>query len=213
MGVVHIVRQGECFSIIARRYGFQSYRTLYDHPDNAELKQERPNPNVLFPGDRVVIPDKETRTVNAATAKRHKFVVRTHEKVLRLRIEDHDGEPIAGAAYELAVGTDTRKGSTDGDGRLEEKIPSGTGIATLKVAERTLKLRLGAVNPMKGAPDKGLSGVYARLRNLGYRPFEEGEVGPRTRLAIAVFQADAQLPVNGKLDDATRAKLEKLHGS
>lgn len=54
----HVVRQGECLSAIAKRYGFASYRIIYDHPDNAELRRARPNPNLLFPGDVIVIPDR-----------------------------------------------------------------------------------------------------------------------------------------------------------
>ena len=80
----HIVKQGECLSLIARRYGFANYRTVYDHADNAELRELRPNPNVLSPGDVVVIPDKDTKTESVATGKFHRFEVATPAKALRI---------------------------------------------------------------------------------------------------------------------------------
>jgi hypothetical protein len=33
-----------------------NWRTIYDHPSNADFKRKRPNPNLIFPGDRIFIP-------------------------------------------------------------------------------------------------------------------------------------------------------------
>jgi LysM domain len=52
------VRQGDHLSDIATALGFSSYETIWNHPKNAKLKQKRVNPNVLFPGDTLFIPDK-----------------------------------------------------------------------------------------------------------------------------------------------------------
>jgi len=54
----HTVVQGEHLSSIAKKYGFSSYKTIWDHGQNADLKKKRQNPNVIFPGDRLFIPDK-----------------------------------------------------------------------------------------------------------------------------------------------------------
>ena len=37
----HIVRQGEHLARIARQHGFSDYQTIWDHPENAQLKQKR----------------------------------------------------------------------------------------------------------------------------------------------------------------------------
>ena len=66
MATHHVVRQGDCLSSIARAYGFADYRTIWDHAQNARLKQERQNPDVLLPGDRVFIPDKGDRKPHIA---------------------------------------------------------------------------------------------------------------------------------------------------
>ena len=67
-GMQHRVTQGESITTIALRYGFRDPKAIYDHPDNAELKKKRPSPDILFPGDVVIIPDKEAKSINAPTA-------------------------------------------------------------------------------------------------------------------------------------------------
>lgn len=52
MSHVHVVKQGECLIRIAASYGFGDYRIIYDHPENAEFKRKRPNPNPLVAANR-----------------------------------------------------------------------------------------------------------------------------------------------------------------
>src|SRR4051812_23195035 len=47
-------------SSIAHDFGFLNFETILNHPKNAELKKNRANPQVLFPGDEVFIPDKNS---------------------------------------------------------------------------------------------------------------------------------------------------------
>ena len=58
MATIHTVKKGETLGGIAKANGFKSFREIYDHPDNAAFKAKRPNPNLIFPGDVLVIPDK-----------------------------------------------------------------------------------------------------------------------------------------------------------
>ena len=53
----HIVEPGDCMASIGEQYGFH-WETLWDLAENADLKKNRKNPNVLFEGDEVTIPDK-----------------------------------------------------------------------------------------------------------------------------------------------------------
>src|SRR5688572_3157893 len=99
----HVVQQGECLSTIAKRYGFPDYRTVYEHPDNAELRRKRPNPNLLFPGDVVAIPEPKVRTAAVATGQVHRFQVTLPKKELHLQLKDHEGKPIANEPYVLEV--------------------------------------------------------------------------------------------------------------
>src|SRR5689334_12813428 len=104
----HTVRAGECFATIARDHGFASHRVLYFHADNAALRKKRPNPNVLHPGDVVVIPDRSEKEIEVPTEKVSRFQVKRARKVLRIALEDHAGEPLAGEAYEIELGSETR---------------------------------------------------------------------------------------------------------
>ena len=72
----HTVKQGECLSSIAAKYGFGDWKALYDHPSNAALKKKRPNPHVLFPGDVVSIPEKEKKQARVKTGQELKLTVR-----------------------------------------------------------------------------------------------------------------------------------------
>ena len=44
---------------IARARGFLDWRTVWDFAGNAELRKLRENPNVLWNGDKVVIPEQD----------------------------------------------------------------------------------------------------------------------------------------------------------
>ncbi len=41
MGTYHTVVQGEHLSSIAKKYGFSSYKTIWDHSQNAAIKNQR----------------------------------------------------------------------------------------------------------------------------------------------------------------------------
>src|SRR3989442_1021381 len=82
----HTVKQGEHLPKIAESYGFRDYRTIWDHPNNALLKQKRQNPMVLFPGDELFIPDKDGKKVSCATGQRHRFKVSRQALMLQIVI-------------------------------------------------------------------------------------------------------------------------------
>ena len=64
MAGIHKVVQGEHLFGIARKYGFPDWKKIWNHGQNAELKELRKNPNVLFPGDELLfpIPNRARRT-------------------------------------------------------------------------------------------------------------------------------------------------------
>ena len=71
--IEYSVCQGDCLTSIADQHGFY-WKTLWDR--NSALKALRKNPNVLFEGDIVRIPEKELKERDCATEKRHRFVKR-----------------------------------------------------------------------------------------------------------------------------------------
>jgi len=57
MGTRYTVKSGDSLSKIARSKGLPSWRIIYNHPDNADFRRKRPNPNLIHPGDTLVIPN------------------------------------------------------------------------------------------------------------------------------------------------------------
>jgi hypothetical protein len=210
----HIVQQGECMVKIALLHGFHSHRVVYDHPDNAELREKRPNPHLLFPGDVVIIPDRTLKDLEAAAGRVHRFVVKQPARVLRVRFQRPKGEPLAGEPYTLRFDTRrTVEGQTTGDGFLEEQVLPDESGAVLRIEQRVVALRLGHLSPVGDVENDDLSGIQARLQNLGYEigPLD-GRYGRRTRAALALLQAVEGLEVDGLPNEETLAKLEELHG-
>ncbi len=56
MSFPYTVKSGDTLTRIAAEHGLPSWRELYQHPDNAEFRRKRPNPDRIFPGDVVIIP-------------------------------------------------------------------------------------------------------------------------------------------------------------
>jgi hypothetical protein len=212
----HTVRQGECLTSIARKHGISDPRRIHDHPDNAELKQKRPNPNILSPGDRVFIPPCTPKAFSCATDQTHRFVVRVLPVWLRVYLKGHGGRALANKRYRLELQNTAVTGTSGDDGLVEVRVPHDAEEGNLSVWLReraeepsmTWKIRIGHLDPIDD-----VSGVQARLRNLGFPPGAiDGRLGPSTRTAVADFQRRNDLTPRGELDRATLDRLTEKHG-
>lgn len=56
MGAEYIVKKGDYLTKIAHDHGFDDWRTIYNSPENGAFKAKRPNPDLIHPGDRIIIP-------------------------------------------------------------------------------------------------------------------------------------------------------------
>jgi hypothetical protein len=204
----HTVSQGESLLSIASEHGFEP-DSLWNHPDNAELKGLRSDPETLQPGDVLELPDKKVKNVGAAAASKHSFRKKGTVSWLRLTILDED-EPRANAAYVLEIDRVTHEGKLDGEGKLDVKIPADARIAKLVVGDdEPLELVLGGLDPIEE-----MTGVQMRLKNLGYYDGEiDGTLERETEGALRLFQKSQDLEPTGELDDATRQRLEQEHDS
>lgn len=208
----YVVEQGECISSIAFENGFK-WETLWNDPGNAALKSARKDPNVLLPGDKVHIPEVRVRTESCATDSKHQFVRAAATEVFRVVLLDKDGKPRKSLPYSLRIeGQPPKAGKTDGSGAIEETIAPNAREGELFVFEDDLvehyALQLGGIDP-----PNAISGVQARLNNLGFSCGEvDGQMGPLTAAAIGKFQASQNLTVTGDLDESTRNALVSKHG-
>jgi len=212
----HIVSQGECLSSIAREYGLPSWRTIYDAPENAEFRKLRPNPNVIQPGDKLVIPDPARGEKPAPVEKRHKYRIRREITMLRILLMDEDGSPYAGKPYRLEVAGLTLEGKTGSDGLVEREVPAAATEGALTAWLTDDRKRAYAVwNVLIGAldPVERLTGVQARLNNLGFDSGKvDGLMGPITEGAVRRFQEQHRLRVDGIPGRQTQSKLKEIHG-
>lgn len=212
MSKVHTVKQGECLSAIAKAYGFADWRALYDHPDNAGLRQRRPSPNLLYPGDQIHIPPVKEKAESFQTGNTHRIIVKRPSRKLRAYLHAHDGSALADTDYVLFVKGTPRSGKTDSEGLLAEDIGDATECR-LVIAGQTLELAAGGLNPLEQTDDGGISGAQMRLRGLGFNPGTvDGKLGPRTAAALRAFQRAQGLMATGELDAATRQKLTAAFG-
>jgi hypothetical protein len=202
----YTVSTGDSIASIAKENGFLS-TTIWDHPENAELKAKRKDPNILLPGDEVFIPERELKQVSKGANARHKFKVKGEPHKLRLQLMKMD-RPRKNEAYVLEVEGKLINGTTDGDGWIEQPIP-----ATAKSAKLMLKggkevhiLRIGDLDPIDE-----VSGIKQRLNNLGFNAGSGNEVDEQLRAALKQFQAKNGLEPTGEPDGATKGKLAALH--
>jgi N-acetylmuramoyl-L-alanine amidase len=204
----HTVAQGDCMTSIAEDHGF-FWKTLWDHPQNQGLKDKKRDPHALMPGDTVFIPDKREKTFDKPTGKRHVFKRKGVPAKLHVRILS-GGEPRANEPFVLDVDGVKKTGRTDGDGVVDVAIPARAKAGTLVVGEGasavTYQLALGHLDPVSE-----VSGVQARLANMGFPCETTGEMDDQTKNALRSFQGKKGLAVTGELDDPTKDALAGAH--
>lgn len=240
MTTTYTVQQGDCINSIAHDHGLLP-KTIWDDPGNQSLRESRSAPNLLMPGDKVVVPDLRRGEESKASDSRHRFRRKGVPAMLRLqfflaehddeddqgqgkapandalhtRVEDPDPpeapepEPRADVPYILVIEGDITEGKTDKDGKVEIELPPNArqGEITLEPGtpqETKVPLMLGQLDPIEED-----SGVAQRLSNLGYPATKEPKV---LASAVEEFQVNYDLDPTGKLDDATRSKINEVHG-
>ena len=205
----YTVRQGDYLSKIAHEQGFSDWRTIYDHPDNEQFRELRPDPNVIFPGDELFIPDREPSDFELETGRRHLFRVRRVTNELHVVLRRPDGEVYADMPCELTVGAETIPVTTSGDGQLDyAPLPPDVDRIVVTFEGQSLTLLIGNLDPVETE-----SGAQGRLRNLGYYYGEPNGVhDDDTRDAVRRFQEDNDLEGDGELTSATTDKLREVYG-
>jgi hypothetical protein len=199
----YTVKQGDCISSIAAACGFL-WKTIWNHPDNVDLKQRRQDPNVLYPGDVVTVPERERKEQSCPTDSRHKFKKKQAPTRIKIRLL-LDDQPRENVPYELQVAGRTIKGSTDGSGYIEEEIPADVQTGILIVEEGTVRdvfqLGFGTLDPID--TDEG---VQKRLESLGF------DAEADLTAAVRAFQFKHGIETTGVVDDVLRTKLQKEFG-
>lgn len=207
--IIHTVKAGECLATIAANFGFQSWKTIYEAPENADFRNKRPNPNILYAGDKIVIPDKGQKKEDGNTEKKHRFNVPSAQWVFRIEMKDDEYNALDQMPFELRMDNhEIIRGQSKENGLIEIPIPPDVRSGILFFGGEVLDLRFGDLDPISR-----ITGVQARLNNMGYPAGPvDGIVGPRTRRAVSLFQKHERLSVtNGEITYETRHRLLEVH--
>jgi len=210
----YTVKQGEDLLSIAHDYGLADWHTIYDHPENAAFKETRPHPTILYPGDRVFVPNRSLRQHPCETGYRHTFKVKVATALVRIVLEE-EGRPHPHKKYKLTVGDRVYEGTTNAEGLLEQQVRANAKEGQLTVwldDDPAVEPYTWTLNIAHLDPIDTISGVQARLNNLGYDcGGEDKQIGPKTQAALKAFQSMVGLDSTGQLDEATRDKLREWH--
>lgn len=211
MSKKHIVAAGESVQSIAFENGFFP-DTVWNYPENAELKKKRTVGTVLNIGDEVFIPDKTRKIVDKPTEAEHVFRRKGVPEKLRIRFLTEKNAPRAGLRYLIVIDGKSSEGKTDADGYVIKFIPPNAERAKLTLFDRENEehydLKLGHLQPVTE-----LSGIQSRLSSLGYQCLGEKTFGELTRRALIAFQIDFNLESTGEISDETRNKLREIYGA
>jgi hypothetical protein len=207
--IYHIVRSGDNIESIAFEYGHFG-ETIWEHPNNAELKKLRRDPDVLAVGDKVFVPLLREKIVKRETNQVHRFQCKNTPSLFRFRPLMF-GAPLKGEKYVLTIDEEPPvEGVIDENGTITHQIKPDAVKAKVTVGEGLMEmnyeLELRAL-----APIRTTLGIQGRLRQLGiYEGALDGRNNSETQNALAVFQEIHGLEPTGESDEETiKMLLEK----
>ena len=204
----YVIKQGDYLAKLAHELGFD-LATILDHEKNAELKKKRPDPNVLYPGDVLFVPEPEPPSTPVAQGTSNDYGAKVPTVKVTLVFEG-DGKPMANQPCEVD-GLPETSATTDGQGEVTFEVPVNVRefTVTLTGTDYQYQVMVAHVDP----PTEQ-SGLRQRLTNLGhYRRASDPEDAEAFAGAVASFQAASSLPQTGEVDDATRDAIVAAHGS
>ena len=217
MSRAYEVKQGDTMILIAHENHFRSWETIWNHENNRALREKRPNPQTLYPGDEVFIPDPVEKKVTAPSDQRHVFRLRPPAVLLfRIWLRDEADDPFADRRFELDVDGQRVAGRTAADGLVSTGVPPTATHAHLRLwlddadPEDVVDwdMQIGHLDPANT-----ISGAQGRLRNLGYDPGPiSGNLTEETVEAIKALQLHLGYDVpTGELDEKVIQALAASH--
>ena len=217
--VWHEVKQGECLSKLARRYGRKYWQDVWKFRLNKDLRAKRRSPHVLYPGDMLAVPAPQLHEIVRTAEETYTLAIDTRSKgTLRLKLLEEDASALSGR-YELYWGgkdTPQLSGSLDSDGVLKAEVPLHLTELEVRLPERGLcfAMRPSWLDPLESEDQMTLSGVAERLRALGYLQRSNAPSESELTCALAAFQRKAmgRDAADGAWDAETHAQLEQAHG-
>lgn len=230
----YIVREGDCISSIAHEHGF-FWETIWDLPENAELKDARVNPFVLLKGDRVTVPALRAKEESCSAEAKHRFKrkgvpgeiemvlteLTTDDPVPKDFTNSTEGEyevpepptlspkPIKNTAYVLEIDGILKTGKTDSAGKVKASIPPNARSGQIKVRPGQPDELIIPLALGHLDPPTTWAGLAHRLRNLGYTVtgFPEGNAEGHTPAGMVEAIKAFQKDRGGTVDGRVSTQL------
>lgn len=202
----YTVRYGDCLSSIGEEHGIP-WKKIWEHAENQPLRDSRGDPNVLFPGDKVYIPDLEEKDDPKSDSAKHKYRA-SGGLDLRIAVLDVQHKPMSGIKYRYTVnGNHEPEASTGSDGLAKVRLPKHCSNVKLRLPWGTFPVLVGELDPART-----IRGMQQRMRNLGIDPGPiDGIYGPKTARGIRTFQMLEGLEVTGQPSQEFIERLRKVH--
>jgi len=201
---------GDCITSVADAHG-HFWQTLWDHPENAEIKAARQDPNVIRTGDKLHVPEIEPKDESGLTEKKHRFRKLGVPAMFRVQLL-RGGKPRSALKFTLMIEAVWHQGETDAKGEIEVPLSPGAQTATLLLhtgdGDERLEFNLGHTEPVDT-----IVGVQQRLRNLGLLKEITGAVDDGMAGAVSLFQRRMGIEPDGLINDDFRTQLRDAHGS
>lgn len=214
-----VVRAGDCVASIAKETG-HFWETIWEDSGNEALREVRGNPNVLLPGDRVVVPPVRPKDEEGATEQRHRFVRRGEPAMVILRILVW---PEPDEASDEEEGVNSPCGEHDGDDPASEpeqpgeKVPLGNAPYELEVDGIVYPGTTDAEGVLRQAVAPNVRRAVARVRHgehmleydlrLGGVDPIDSITGLQQRLNNLAFDSG---PVDGIVGPLTRGAIRRF---
>lgn len=123
MGRVHVVELGDHVARLAYAHGHADVGSVWDHADNAALREQRLDAGVLAVGDEVFVPDAPTRTFEGLELDRtHELVVELAVTNIRFQAVYTNERPVVDESIRLGFDGAVHTLDLDGEGRTEFEI-------------------------------------------------------------------------------------------
>jgi hypothetical protein len=209
----HVIIPGDHVVRLAYVYGHATIDAMWQHPENAELRQVRPDPGVLAPTDVVHVPDAPARVFDGLLTRReHTLMVELPLPTLRLVLLRPGGIPYAAHACTADFDDARTRSVADSEGTVTLELGPFTNAVALAFDRHAVELAIAQLQPVEAT-----AGWHARLENLGYQPGPLHGDTPAdayaVRSAIEELQCDHGLTVDGVMGPKTRAALLAAHGA
>jgi hypothetical protein len=137
----------------------------------------------------------------------------------KLVLEDQFGEAFSNTSYKLITPDETIEGKTNRAGLIEQDLdPKVEEVMVEFYPDEndpdyvySMEVKVGGLTLVDDETPIDSIGLQQRMANLGiFAGHVDGDIGPKSQMAIKIMQQLNGIPANGTLDDDTKNKLEKI---